>query len=120
MNSLVGLIQPERFEFTNIITISTYAFDPVRARDLAQVVAESYKDNRRKELNRQIDGSIDFIKGQIKETEDSLHTAQMEFETYSTRSEAIIPYYNSGGIARDLVDLSRAERADEKENPIPS
>ena len=119
INTLAGMVQSERFEFTNIITINAYAFDPVRARDLAQIVAESYKDNRRKELNRQIDGSIDFIRGQIKETEDSLHIAQKEFESYSSKSEAIVPYYSSGGIATDLVDLSRRRNAlDEKENSI--
>jgi len=119
INTLAGMIQPERFEFTNIITINAYAFDPVRARDLAQIVAESYKDNRRKELNRQIDNSIEFIKEQIRETEDSLHTAQVEFSTYSSKSESIVPYYSSGGIASELVDLSRRRNAlEEKDNSI--
>jgi polysaccharide biosynthesis transport protein len=119
VNSLTARIQPERFEFTNIITITAFGYDPVKARDFAQTTAEAYKDGRRENLNRQIDSSIAFIRGQIRDTEDSLHLAQQEFQRYSTRNESLLPYYNAGGVSNDLVDLSRRRNAlEEKLNAI--
>lgn len=119
VNNLAGMVQPERFEYTNIITITSYEYDPAKARDLAQITAESYKDRRRADLNRQIDNSIQFIKSQISETEDSLHAAQQDFQINSTANESLIPYYNAGGINSDLVTLSKRRNAlDEKENSV--
>lgn len=107
INSLAGMVTPERNEFTHIITIRTIAFDPVKARDLAQTTAEAYKDYRRIELNRQINNSIDFIKEQVTETADSLHAVQRQFQIYSSRNESLTHYFTEGGMGSDIVEISK-------------
>lgn len=107
INNLAGMISPERYEYTSIITITTYAYDPVKARDLAQATAEAYKDYRRTELNLQIDNSISFIKEQVEVIEDSLQAAQREFQIYSSKNESMARYVNQGGVGGDIVNLSK-------------
>ena len=107
INSLASMISPERNDLTHIITIRTVAYDPLKARDLAQSTAEAYKDYRRIELNRQLNNSIDFIRQQVTVTEDSLHAVQRQFQIFSSQNESLTRYFSEGGIGRDMVDISK-------------
>lgn len=109
--SLSNSVQPERYEFTNIITITAMSNDPLRARDLAQITAEAYRDSRRMELSRQIDNSIAFINGQVKDIEDSLRKVQGEFQAVATKTRTLTPYMESGGLGSEMERMF-LERSD--------
>ncbi len=119
VNSLATMIQPERYEYTNIITISAFAYDSVRARDLAQTTAEAYRDNRRTELNRQIDNSISFIQNQVADIEDSLHIIRDTLQSITTSSRTRTPYLESSGIGIQIEQMAvRRGEMDQRMNSL--
>ncbi|MHB9027739.1 MAG: polysaccharide biosynthesis tyrosine autokinase [Candidatus Latescibacterota bacterium] len=107
VNNLAAMVQPERYDYTNIITIATFAYDPLRARDLAQLTAEAYRDNRRIELSRQIDNSINFIRDQVETIEDSIRIVREEFRKVSEKHQIISPYAGSDDIGSQIQQLNQ-------------
>jgi len=107
VNTLTDMVEAERFEYTNIITIHASGFNPVEARDLAQLVAETYKDIRRDEVNKRIDNTIEYLKNQLEENEIDMDNAKTRLQQYSADHDALLPYYANNTISEDLQDVNR-------------
>ncbi len=94
VNNLMTLVYPQRDEYTNVVNITTQHMDPVSARDLAQQVAEVYRDYRRFEANQRIIRAIALLTSQSHEYEarlDSLKNELTEFKTNKTVDLSMAP-----------------------------
>ncbi|MCE5251764.1 AAA family ATPase [bacterium] len=109
VNNITTMVTPERSEFTNIVTINTMGYDPVEARDLAQIVAETYKDFRRVEVNKRIDNSIEYLKQKLVENEKAMAVAKAALKQFSADNDSLMPYYTNNAISQDMMNLYRNE-----------
>ncbi|MBT4483669.1 MAG: AAA family ATPase [Candidatus Latescibacteria bacterium] len=106
VNSLTSYVNPEQFEFTNIVVVNTVALDPSEARDMAKHSVEAYKDIRRKRANQQTVNTINFIKNQIVEVLAESDSVQKVIESFSSKDESL-EYYSGDVISGDMVGLVR-------------
>ncbi|MCD6307957.1 MAG: AAA family ATPase [Candidatus Latescibacteria bacterium] len=107
VNSLTSMVNPERFEFTNIVIVHAQDYDPVGARDLAQHVVEAYKEVRRKSLNQKIMNSIEFVQKEIDALTVKLDSVDVAIDTFGVNNGSAQPYHTEENIAADMTRTYR-------------
>ena len=90
----VVLSLPDRIEtrqqgYTNIISIETTDPDPTMARDLANTVAETFRDYDHELKNQRNVKHRKFVMGQLQEARDTLQEAEEGVRIYRERTELI-------------------------------
>ncbi len=75
LNGLAARIKTTRVPNTSILEITATAHDPREARDLANTVAEAYRDYNRSVRNARITEARKFIEAQLKEVEARVRRA---------------------------------------------
>jgi len=85
ISGLEGQISAEIEENTNIINIMVTSVDPLMASDIANAVAEGYKDYNREEINKRtldtkefIEKQLNLVNGRLKEAEENLKDFQQD------------------------------------------
>ncbi len=85
ISGLEGQIVCEIEENTNIINIMVTSVDPEMAADIANAVAESYRDYNREQINKRtldtkefIEKQLNLITGRLKQAEEDLKNFQQE------------------------------------------
>lgn len=106
VNSLTGMVHPERFEYTNVIIVYTEDLDPVTARDLAQNVVESYREIRRRNASLQTVNSIRFLKDQMIGLEANMDSVKKQLQVMS-EDENVLPIYSGGTITGEMSNVNR-------------
>jgi len=107
VNGIATMVQPERFEYTNIVYINTVDVDPVSARDLAQYVVDAYKSVRKASASQRIRNSIEFVENKIEEIESTIDSVQTVMDTYAVGQDSLLPYYSAADISRNMTATSR-------------
>ena len=76
------LVTADPAKQSNLLQIGSFQGTPERAADVANAVAQAYKEANLNELRRYIQKRRDFLERQLKETEDNLNRAQLAYEEF--------------------------------------
>jgi len=106
VNNLTTMVQAERFQYTNIVTVHTTHLDPVMARDLAQHVVEAYREIRKKNANQRVLSAINYIKNQLLEIEARMDSLQVEIKSASKR-DSLLSFYTESSILSDINTINK-------------
>jgi len=78
VDALAARVKTSRVASTNILEITTTSSDPRKAKDLANTVAEVYRDYNRSNRNARITEARKFIEAQVREVEGRVRKAEEE------------------------------------------
>jgi succinoglycan biosynthesis transport protein ExoP len=113
ISGLESQIGTEIEENTNIINIKATSVDPTMASDIANAVAESYRDYNREEINKRTLDTKDFIEKQLNLVSDRLKEAEQNLKDFQQNREIVAldtQTYN------DVMSLAGLETEYEKLN----
>jgi capsular exopolysaccharide synthesis family protein len=113
ISGLESQIGTEIEENTNIINIMATSVDPTMASDIANAVAESYRDYNREEINKRTLDTKDFIEKQLNLVSDRLQEAERNLKDFQQNREIVAldtQTYN------DVMSLAGLETEYEKLN----
>jgi capsular exopolysaccharide synthesis family protein len=82
ISSLVSAITVERQGQSNIISISATAAVPEKAQQLANLVAEQYRDVNIATRNKRVFEAKDFVEKRLNQVEEKLKSAEEDLRTY--------------------------------------
>lgn len=104
--------QPE--ENTNIIRIDVTSNDPEMAADLANAVAESYREYNIEEINKKtidtksfIEGQLKLVSDRLKDAEDKYRKFQEEKDIVSLNNQALMDLETLAGLEAEYDKLNR-------------
>ncbi len=89
ISSLESQITCEIEENTNIINIMVTSVDPTMASDIANAVAESYRDYNREEINKRTLDTKDFIEKQLNLVSERLQEAEKNLKDFQQNRNII-------------------------------
>src|SRR5262245_1936259 len=108
LESLAGKIKTSRVGGTSILEITATSTNPAEARDLANTVAEAYRDYNRANRNARIIEARKFIETQLKEVEGRVRRAEEEVWAFRDANRIISP----GAESSMLLSLFTQVRGD--------
>ena len=108
LESISGKLRTNRVGGTSILEITAVSTNPLEARDLANTVAEVYRDNNRANRNARITEARKFIEGQLKEVESRVRRAEEEVWAFRDANRIISP----GAESSMLLSLFTQVRGD--------
>lgn len=108
LDALGARIRTARVPNTSIIEITASAPDPREARDLANTVAEAYRDYNRQVRNARIREARKFIEAQLREVEARVKRAEEEVWAYREANRILAPGAESA-VLQALVTQLRGE-----------
>ncbi len=108
LESISGKLRTNRVGGTSILEITALSTNPLEARDLANTVAEVYRDSNRANRNARITEARKFIEGQLKEVESRVRRAEEEVWAFRDANRIISP----GAESSMLLSLFTQVRGD--------
>ncbi|MGH7356235.1 MAG: polysaccharide biosynthesis tyrosine autokinase [Candidatus Rokuibacteriota bacterium] len=108
LDSLAGKIKTQRVPSTSIIEITASSTNPREARDLANTVAEAYRDYSKATRNARITEARRFIEQQLKDVEARVRRAEEEVWAFRDANRIISP----GAESSVLLSLFTQVRGD--------
>jgi Mrp family chromosome partitioning ATPase/uncharacterized protein involved in exopolysaccharide biosynthesis len=108
LESLSGKLRTGRVGGTSILEITATSTNPLEARDLANTVAEVYRDYNRSNRNARITEARKFIEGQLREVEGRVRRAEEEVWAFRDANRIIAP----GAESSMLLSLFTQVRGD--------
>ncbi|MBI1846742.1 MAG: polysaccharide biosynthesis tyrosine autokinase, partial [Candidatus Rokubacteria bacterium] len=118
LNSLAARIKTSRVPSTSIIDITVKSTSAAEARDLANTVAEAYRDYSRNQRNARIVEARKFIESQLKEVEARVRAAEEDLRAFREQNRIISPGGESSVLqalftqARTDLEKTRVQRAE--------
>jgi len=89
---LKGALAVRRFRDTSLIEISVYDREPALAAQIANTIADYYKDERQEVKREDTQKGIDKLRDEVAQQEERVHQAQEKVEKY--RRELGVPVIN--------------------------
>jgi Mrp family chromosome partitioning ATPase/uncharacterized protein involved in exopolysaccharide biosynthesis len=108
LENLSGKLRTNRVGGTSILEITATSTNALEARDLANTVAEVYRDNNRANRNARITEARKFIESQLKEVEGRVRRAEEEVWAFRDANRIISP----GAESTMLLSLFTQVRTD--------
>jgi Mrp family chromosome partitioning ATPase/uncharacterized protein involved in exopolysaccharide biosynthesis len=108
LENLSGKLRTNRVGGTSILEITATSTNALEARDLANTVAEVYRDNNRANRNARITEARKFIESQLKEVEGRVRRAEEEVWAFRDANRIISP----GAESSMLLSLFTQVRTD--------
>lgn len=108
LDALGGQLRTSRVPATSIIEVTVTSANPTEARDLANTVAETYRDYNRAVRNARITEARKFIEAQLREVEARVKRSEDEVWAYREANGIISP----GAESTVLVSLFTQIRGD--------
>jgi Mrp family chromosome partitioning ATPase/uncharacterized protein involved in exopolysaccharide biosynthesis len=108
LESISGKLRTNRVGGTSILEVTAVSTNPLEARDLANTVAEVYRDHNRANRNARITEARKFIEGQLKEVESRVRRAEEEVWAFRDANRIISP----GAESSMLLSLFTQVRGD--------
>jgi len=108
LDSIAGKIRTNRVPSTSILEVIATSTNPREARDLANTVAEAYRDYNRSVRNGRIIEARKFIESQLKEVEGRVKRAEEEVWAFREANRIISP----GAESTVLLSLFTQLRSD--------
>jgi len=118
ISSLRGAISVERQGLSNIIAISATAATPEKAQQLANLVAEKYRETNIASRNKRVFEAKDFVETQLSQVEKNLQDAEEALRAFREGASLAHLSEKEMGLARKLVEIEgkiedlKAERAE--------
>lgn len=118
ISSLRGAISVERQGLSNIIAISATAATPEKAQQLANLVAEKYRENNIASRNKRVFEAKDFVEKQLSQVEEKLLDAEEALRAFREGASLAHLTEKEMGLARKLVEIEgkiedlKAEKAE--------
>ena len=115
---LRGAISVERQGLSNIIAISATAATPEKAQQLANLVAEKYREVNITSRNRRVFEAKDFVETQLNQVEMNLQNAEEALRSFREGASLAHLSEKEMGLARKLVEIEgkiedlKAEKAE--------
>src|SRR5215510_10469448 len=91
LESLANKVKTNRVGGTSILEITATSTNPAEARDLANTVAEAYRDYNKANRNLRITEARKFIETQLKEVEGRVRRAEEEMWAFRDANRIISP-----------------------------
>src|SRR5262249_10167420 len=116
LEGLANKIRTNRVSGTSILEITATSTSPVETRDLANTVAEVYRDYNRSNRNARITEARKFIENQLKEVEARVRRAEEEVWAFLDANRIISPGAESSMLlalftqARGDIEKARQQR----------
>jgi capsular exopolysaccharide synthesis family protein len=116
--SLRGAISVERQGLSNIISISASAATPEKAQQLANLVAEKYREVSIASRNKRVFDAKDFVETQLNQVENKLQDAEEALRSFREGASLAHLSEKEVGLARKLVEIEgkiedlKAEKAE--------
>src|SRR6266508_4177713 len=116
LESLSNKLRTNRVGGTSILEITATSTNALETRDLANTVAEVYRDNNRANRNARITEARKFIEGQLKEVEARVRRAEEEVWAFRDANRIISPGAESSMLlslftqVRGNIEKSRQQR----------
>jgi polysaccharide biosynthesis transport protein len=116
LESLSNKLRTTRVGGTSILEITATSTNALETRDLANTVAEVYRDNNRANRNARITEARKFIEGQLKEVEARVRRAEEEVWAFRDANRIISPGAESSMLlslftqVRGDIEKSRQQR----------
>jgi polysaccharide biosynthesis transport protein len=108
LDALAAKIRTNRLPNTSILEITATSTNPREARDLANTVAEVYRDHNKQNRNARLTEARKFIEAQLKEVEARVKRAEEEIWAFRDANRVISP----GAESTVLLSLFTQVRAD--------
>src|SRR5690242_14909429 len=108
LENLSGKLRTNRVGGTSILEITATSTNALEARDLANTVAEVYRDNNRANRNARVTEARKFIESQLKEVEGRVRRAEEEVWAFRDANRIISP----GAESTMLLSLFTQVRTD--------
>jgi succinoglycan biosynthesis transport protein ExoP len=108
LDSIAGKIRTSRVPSTSILEVIATSANPREARDLANTVAEAYRDYNRSMRNGRVTEARKFIEAQLKEVEGRVRRAEEEVWAFREANRIISP----GAESSVLLSLFTQLRSD--------
>jgi capsular exopolysaccharide synthesis family protein len=105
ISSLRGAISVERQGLSNIIAISATAATPEKAQQLANLVAEKYREVNIASRNKRVFDAKDFVETQLSQVEKNLQDAEEALRSFREGASLANLSEIEMGEARKLVEL---------------
>jgi succinoglycan biosynthesis transport protein ExoP len=118
LNALAARIKTTRVPNTSILEITATAHSPREARDLANTVAEAYRDYNRNVRNARITEARKFIEAQLKEVEARVRRAEEQVWAFREANRIIAPGAESAVLVslftqlRGEIEKTRQQRTE--------
>ncbi|MBI3637140.1 MAG: polysaccharide biosynthesis tyrosine autokinase, partial [Candidatus Rokubacteria bacterium] len=118
LDSIGGKLRTNRVGGTSILEIIATSTNPGEARDLANTVAEVYRDYNRATRNRRIGEARRFIEGQLREVEGRVKHAEEEVWAFREANRIISPGAESSVLLslftqlRTQIETARQQRTE--------
>ncbi|HXG05369.1 MAG TPA: polysaccharide biosynthesis tyrosine autokinase, partial [Candidatus Binatia bacterium] len=118
LEGLAARIRTHRVPNTSILEITAGAADPREARDLANTVAEAYRDYNRNVRNARITEARKFIEAQLKEVEARVRRAEEEVWAFREANRILAPGAESSVLVslftqlRGEIERTRQQRTE--------
>jgi len=104
---IAGSYKVERLQESNLISLSSYSSDPVKAADIASAVIDAYRDFDLEQKSRQARKTLEDISARKTEVEDNLRTLERQKQNFVERN----PKTGLGSaLANQLADLEIKKR----------
>jgi len=91
LDAIAGRIRTARIPSTSILEITATSTNPREARDLANTVADTYRDYNRSTRNARITEARKFIEAQLREVEARVKRAEEEIWAFREANKIIAP-----------------------------
>ncbi|HEV8643923.1 MAG TPA: polysaccharide biosynthesis tyrosine autokinase [Methylomirabilota bacterium] len=108
LDSIAGKVRTARIPSTSILEITATSSNPREARDLANTMAETYRDYNRSVRNARITEARKFIEAQLREVEGRVKRAEEEVWAFREANRIIAP----GAESSVLLSLFTQLRSD--------
>src|SRR5512134_3512365 len=108
LEGLSGKLRTARVAGTSILEVTASSASALEARDLANIVAEVYRDHNRSNRNARITEARKFIEGQLREVEGRVRKAEEEVWAFRDANRIISP----GAESSMLLSLFTQVRGD--------
>lgn len=116
--SLRNAISIERQGLSNILAISATAASPEKAQQLANLVAEKYRETNIASRNSRVFEAKDFVEKQLNQVEENLQDAEEDLRSFREGASLAHLSEKEMGLARKLVEIEgkvedlKAEKAE--------
>src|SRR2546425_8490260 len=108
LDAIAGKVRTARIPNTSILEITATSSNPREARDLANTMADTYRDYNRSIRNRRITEARKFIEAQLREVEGRVKRAEEEVWAFREANRIIAP----GAESSVLLSLFTQLRSD--------
>ncbi|MBN2225032.1 MAG: polysaccharide biosynthesis tyrosine autokinase [Deltaproteobacteria bacterium] len=113
---LEGQIRCEIEENTNIINIKVTSIDPAMASDIANAVAEGYRDYNREQINKRTIDTKDFIEKQLNLVGGRLNDAEENLKNFQQNRNIVALDAQASNDLNSLADLETEYEKLNREN----